>query len=289
MMNNINCDELSDEVFCELLKKWIQGFHGSVAPHSAEWLENRVKSYMKQEDLYVEKVNFILSLLPKDVKSGLDLGSSAGGLSVAFARCGMDMIGIEPSTAGVEVSRLRAKRLGMDNVLFECGVGEQLPFADNSFDFIASLAVLEHVQNVNNVLSECFRVLRPGGYAYFEVPNNIFPFEAHYKMIWLPMFPKRFAKSYVRMRGAYPEFLDTLHYMNRLIVNKVFSRAGFQNTRDVYGEFLFGKAVGARWSSGAGRINGWRWMAPFLRLFCGSLPSALFLNRVVCVTAEKPV
>lgn len=43
------------------------------------------------------------------------------------------------------------------------GVGEKLPFKDNSFDAVFSLAVLEHVKDPFTCANEIIRVLKPGG------------------------------------------------------------------------------------------------------------------------------
>ena len=279
---------LSDAEFAEEIRKWIVEFHSDIKPYSADVMEQRVKSYLRQEDLYREKVRFIFSLMPDHPKLGLDIGSSAGGLSVALARSGVDMYGIEPSSPGVRVSQMRAQRLGIENTTFAEGVGEKLPFSNEMFDLIVSLAVIEHVQDVNKVLAEAFRVLKPGGWLYVEVPNNLFPFESHYKMAWLPMMPKLLAKRYVRARGAYPDFLDHLNYMNRFMINRHVRMAGFIDPKDVYGEFLSGKAAGAIWAERTGRLARMPWSAPLIRLLCGSLPSAWFMNRAVCVIAMKP-
>ncbi|MFY9626570.1 MAG: class I SAM-dependent methyltransferase [Methylocystis sp.] len=50
------------------------------------------------------------------------------------------------------------------------GVGEELPFKDNSFDGVISIAVLEHVKNPFRCASEIARVLRPGGWLKCCVP-----------------------------------------------------------------------------------------------------------------------
>jgi ubiquinone/menaquinone biosynthesis C-methylase UbiE len=277
-----------DVAFAEALRAWIVDFHGGIKAYPADMMEQRIKSYLRQEDLYREKVRFILSLLPGRPMIGLDIGSSAGGLSVALAQAGVDMYGIEPSSAGVRASKMRAQRLGVENTTFVEGVGEKLSFPDEMFDLVVSLAVIEHVQDVNKVLEEAFRVLKPGGWLYLEVPNNLFPFEGHYKMAWFPMMPKPIAKRYVRARGAYPDFLDHLNYMSRFIIQRYLRMAGFAAIKDVYGEFLAGKAAGAPWADSSGRLARLPWSAHLVRQLCGPLPTAWFMNRAVFMIAAKP-
>jgi SAM-dependent methyltransferase len=50
------------------------------------------------------------------------------------------------------------------------GVGEVLPFQDNSFDAVISATVLEHVKNPFRCAEEMIRVLKPGGELYCSVP-----------------------------------------------------------------------------------------------------------------------
>jgi ubiquinone/menaquinone biosynthesis C-methylase UbiE len=45
---------------------------------------------------------------------------------------------------------------------------EALPFRSETFDLVASAAVLEHVRNLPAMVAETARVLRPGGYAWHE-------------------------------------------------------------------------------------------------------------------------
>lgn len=45
-----------------------------------------------------------------------------------------------------------------------------LPFADESIDRISALSLLEHVAYPHEVLSECYRVLKPGGALFINVP-----------------------------------------------------------------------------------------------------------------------
>lgn len=50
------------------------------------------------------------------------------------------------------------------------GVGEYLPFLDNSFDAVLSVAVLEHVRDPMRCASEIARVLKPGGKLFCTMP-----------------------------------------------------------------------------------------------------------------------
>lgn len=49
------------------------------------------------------------------------------------------------------------------------GTGEELPFKDNAFDAVISVAVLEHVRDPFRCASEIARVLKPGGELYCAV------------------------------------------------------------------------------------------------------------------------
>ncbi len=59
------------------------------------------------------------------------------------------------------------------------GVGEHLPFADNSFDFVFSNEVIEHVQNDAAYASEMVRVVKPNGRILIFCPNRWYPVEQH--------------------------------------------------------------------------------------------------------------
>ena len=59
---------------------------------------------------------------------------------------------------------------------------KRLPFKDDSFDFVVLWQVLEHLFGEDlkqTVVSECVRVLKPGGHILVETPNQFFPVDYH--------------------------------------------------------------------------------------------------------------
>ncbi len=63
------------------------------------------------------------------------------------------------------------KKFNLDykNIKFEKGVGESLPYKDESFDVVILANMLDHVSNPDKVLSEVKRVLKLDGHLYLEV------------------------------------------------------------------------------------------------------------------------
>lgn len=52
--------------------------------------------------------------------------------------------------------------------------GAHMPFADASFQTIISNSVLEHIPDIEPVIAECYRVLKPGGTMLFCSPSDHF-------------------------------------------------------------------------------------------------------------------
>lgn len=55
----------------------------------------------------------------------------------------------------------------------------RIPFDDESFDYVFSNQVFEHVQNYPEALAEIYRVLKSGGYSMHFFPARYRPIEAH--------------------------------------------------------------------------------------------------------------
>ncbi len=104
-------------------------------------------------------------------KAVLDLGCAGGFMAEAIAERGAHVTGIDPAAQAIEAARAHAALSGHD-IKYDVGVGESLPYADGAFDYVVCVDVLEHVQDLDQVLREVERVLRPGGLFLFDTINR---------------------------------------------------------------------------------------------------------------------
>lgn len=68
--------------------------------------------------------------------------------------------------------------------------GRLLPFDDQTFDYMVSNQVIEHVDGREALFAEIRRVLKPGGTVLFSFPNRIAPNKPHGLPRMLSMLPK---------------------------------------------------------------------------------------------------
>ena len=99
---------------------------------------------------------------------GCGVGMYLHHMDSSFAR----VIGLD-----IEYNRLK-EALALETKVVN-GVGEHLPFPDNSYDLVLSHEVLEHVQDDQATINEIVRVLKPGGRLILFCPNRGYPFETH--------------------------------------------------------------------------------------------------------------
>lgn len=107
--------------------------------------------YDRNEFAYLSEVEALRSALPSWGK-GLEIGVGTGRFATAL---GID-IGIDPSKDMLEIARRRG-------VSARWGVGEDLPFLNNSFGYVAIIITLCFVRDPEKVLKEAWRVLGKDG------------------------------------------------------------------------------------------------------------------------------
>lgn len=112
-----------------------------------------------------KKLEIFLMQHASQVKT-LDVGSGGSAYDVFF-----------PNRITIDIDEKRRPDIVAD--------AEQMPFDDDTFELILCTEVLEHVKNPETVLSECLRVLAPGGkiilttrfiYPLHDTPNDYWRF-----------------------------------------------------------------------------------------------------------------
>jgi 2-polyprenyl-6-hydroxyphenyl methylase/3-demethylubiquinone-9 3-methyltransferase len=101
----------------------------------------------------------------------LDVGCGGGLLAEEFARQGCVVTGVDPSTESLAVARAHAAAQDLD-IRYERVGAEALPFGANSFDAVYCCDVLEHVNDVGQVIAEAARVLKPAGVYLYDTINR---------------------------------------------------------------------------------------------------------------------
>jgi 2-polyprenyl-6-hydroxyphenyl methylase / 3-demethylubiquinone-9 3-methyltransferase len=106
-------------------------------------------------------------------KRTLDIGCGGGFLAEEFAKLGCDVMGIDPSAPSIAQAAAHAADAGL-TIMYRVASGEALPFADATFDIAYCCDVLEHVDDLDKVIAETARVLKPGGVYLFDTINRTF-------------------------------------------------------------------------------------------------------------------
>lgn len=136
------------------------------APYTAaeSWIYDRVIADAVAE-MRTAMMDELGAGLPEHARI-LDVGSGGGQIAIAIAheRPSAEVTGIDLSQEQVGRARRRAKQADVDGrVRFVQGSALDLPFEDNSFDLVLSVASIKHWPDPARGLAECARVLVPGG------------------------------------------------------------------------------------------------------------------------------
>ena len=102
-------------------------------------------------------------------KRVLEYGCGTGSHSLAIARRGGRVTGIDISEVGISKARERAAAEGVSGAEYLVMDAEQMTFPDDTFDLVIGEGILHHL-NLEASYAEIARVLKPTGQAVFMEP-----------------------------------------------------------------------------------------------------------------------
>jgi SAM-dependent methyltransferase len=144
--------------------------HGSMAGAKVPFARLRRLLAPFQVDLTVEQL--ASRLLPAG-GIFLDAGCGEGALCFVLQESYERVIGLD--VAPVRLARAREKARAAANAskfsFVEADLDRPLPVADSSVDVLCCLNVIEHVFDVHSLVADFHRILKPGAFALFQVPN----------------------------------------------------------------------------------------------------------------------
>jgi SAM-dependent methyltransferase len=154
----------------------------------------------------------------------LDVGCGDG--HFAAVALGRLAAGIDPAAGVLREARDR----GAYQVLSQA-LGDRLPFAAASFATVVSNSVLEHIPDVEPVVAEIARVLRPGGRFIFCVPGDRFA-----ELLFFPQLFRRW--RWERPARAYERYFNRIsrhhHCDGPAVWQARLERAGLEMTDSFY-------------------------------------------------------
>ncbi|MEL6620406.1 MAG: bifunctional 2-polyprenyl-6-hydroxyphenol methylase/3-demethylubiquinol 3-O-methyltransferase UbiG [Pseudomonadota bacterium] len=138
---------------------------------AAQWWSDDIRWVRTLKNLVPGRLRWMDKQTEWAGRDVLDLGCAGGFMAEALAERGANVTGLDPAGQAIKAARTHAAQQGY-RIDYRIGVGEALEFDANSFDIVVCVDVLEHVQDLDQVLEEVARVLRPGGLFLFDTINR---------------------------------------------------------------------------------------------------------------------
>lgn len=126
-----------------------------------EVVENEL--YPPKTRTFMQGVEYLVASEDFSDKVILDYACGIGQVGRMLKERGADVVGIDVSEKLLQVARKYIKVQNAD--------AKNLPFEENTFDYVLAFMVLHVIDDVDKALSEIHRVLKPNGKLYFGIVN----------------------------------------------------------------------------------------------------------------------
>ena len=176
----------------------------------------------------------IRQLLPFQPKTILDIATGTGDFAILSAKelRPQRMIGIDISEGMMKIGQKKVEAEGLQHIVsFKKDDCTHLSFDDNSFDAVTAAFGIRNFQNLDQGLSEMYRVLKPNGHlSIVELTTPVsFPMKQLFKLYShtiLPVYGKLISKD----TSAYSYLTKTIEaFPQGEVMLNILRKAGFKN------------------------------------------------------------
>ncbi len=185
MSTTINKEEI--QKFSKLAEEWwdVNGKFKPLHmfnPIRIRYITDTIKNHL---NIKKDKINYLEGL------NVLDIGCGGGLMSEPISRLGAKVTGIDASEKNINIAKLHSKKSGL-NINYINAPPENLE-ADEKFDIILNLEIVEHVDNVNLYINSCNKLLKKKGLMFTATINRTLIsyvkaiIGAEYVLRWLPV------------------------------------------------------------------------------------------------------
>ncbi|EPY4679997.1 class I SAM-dependent methyltransferase [Klebsiella quasipneumoniae] len=189
---------------------------------------------------FIRSKDIIKRYLEKPHLAIADIAGAAGPYSYWLAEQGHEVHLLDLSDKHIALAKDYGLRCGIELSSLTCGDARQLPYEDNKFDMVLNMGALYHLQNDSDrmkCITECYRVLKPGGRAIIAYTSRFASLVDGYKYRFVddPEFQKILATDLKTGKHNNPQnipsyFTTAFYHTPDLVVNEL-QRGNFQNIK----------------------------------------------------------
>jgi 2-polyprenyl-3-methyl-5-hydroxy-6-metoxy-1,4-benzoquinol methylase len=188
-------------------------------------IENRIQTALNEALVGLQ----LLEGIELKGKRLLEVGAGIGIVSLALHRMGVAVVAIEPGLGGFDQNAaigvcLRDWLKVADVAYLSLGAAELLPEKHGVFDVQFSVNVLEHIPDLESAVTAMCGVLKPGGIMRHTCPNYLVPYEPHFGIPLVPLFPR--ATAWLLPSASKTELWQSLNFVTMGRMKRAFARHG---------------------------------------------------------------
>lgn len=149
----------------------------------------------------------------------LDYGCSTGVITHMLSRKAKRVVGLDIDAPAIKYAK---KEFENKNTKFFLAKGLKTNFRDASFDVIIANQIYNFVENDTKLMTEIYRLLKPGGVCYFGARNKYAIIEPQYDLPFLSWLPKYIANKLVVLTNKGDQFVGVYrsYFGLKKLVNK---------------------------------------------------------------------